>query len=263
MHDRNPARELGLLAATLAVLVHYLDGPAFWLGCLIMVVAVMAATVHLLGERWPWRVGFDRLALPGLAAVAGAGFGHLVSPVPWLAVVFACTWLGVSLAAYVEVEPPANEESSSATATATATTRIVILGVAFLAFAALGGFVSGGMPTDRSVPGGDVIAGTALFDAAIGAVAGFLLTALRRRRATALVGAVVGYGVILGAAGALLRVAAMPRLLGPAILTLVAYLIASFVDRPWARGRTALLVAETLVLAAAGCTVVVVGLLIR
>jgi hypothetical protein len=273
MRERNGARELGLVIGTLAVLIHFLDGPAFWVATALLVATVVAATLYLLGERRPWRVPLDRLVLPGLAAFAAAGLAHLVNPVPWLAVVFAGTWLVVALAAAVETAPATGlEEEGGAPASGPAieaghprplAARLTTLIVAFLALSAVGGFVVGGLSLDAKTPDFSVVAGAALFDLVIGALTGCLLTATRPHRRRDLVAAAVLYAVVLGVAGGLLRAAGIPRLLGPAVLTLLAYLIASFVDSPAPARRSRQLLGEAAVLCLAGCAVIALGLAIR
>jgi hypothetical protein len=89
MHEeRNGARELGLITATLAVCAHFVDGGALAVATIFTVAAVVAGMSHLLGEWRPWRIRPDRFVLPGLAAFSVVGIAHLFAPVPWLAFVF-------------------------------------------------------------------------------------------------------------------------------------------------------------------------------
>ena len=55
----------------------------------------------------------------------------------------------------------------------------------------------------------------------------------------------------------------MPRLLGPAVLTLVAYLITCFRESPTPIRESRRLIGETVLLGLAGCAVIALGLLIR
>jgi hypothetical protein len=271
MHERNGARELGLVIGTLALLVHFLDGVALWVITALIVATAVAGSLHLLGESRPWRVPLDRLTLPALAAFAAAGLAHLVNPVPWLALVFVGAWIVVALVVAVQTLPATGTEKEAEASAAGETAghprplaaRIATLGVAFLAFSAVGGFVPGGLPSDSATPATSVVASTALYDLLIGGLVGFVMAALRPHRRRDVVLAFVLYAAILGATGAALRYVDMPRLLGPAILTLVAYLFTIFRDSAEPIWRSSRLIGEALVLAVAGCAVIVLGLLMR
>lgn len=268
MHERNGARELGLVIGALAVLVHFLDGAAFWAATALAIAAVLVATIHLLGGWRPWRVPLDRLTLPTLVAFAAVGIAHTVNPVPWLVLVFAGTWLIVSWVVAVETEPATGTEDGADLNARGGhprplAARAATLGVAFLAFSAVGGFVPGGLPADGTTPATSVLAGTAVFDLAIGGLTGYLLAAIRPHRRRGAIFAFVLYGVVLGVAGGLLRLVGVPRLLGPAVLTLLAYLITGFRESPVPIWQNRRLIEEAILLSLAGGAVIVLGLLIR
>jgi hypothetical protein len=270
MQERNGARELGLVTAALVVLIHFLDGVAFWVATGLIVAAVLAATARLAGRRRPWYVPPDRYVLPALAAFAAAGLAQLVNPVPWLGIVFVGTWVLMAWIVAVETLPPSGAQAGVAALAGTRgghprplAGRAATLGVAFLAFAAVGGFVPGGLPANASTPTTSVLTGTTVFDLVIGGLTGYLLAAIRPDRVRDLVWAFVLYGLALGAAGALLRLVGMPRLLGPAVLTLLAYLMACFQESAGPIRHNRRLVGETILLGLAGCAVIVLGLLIR
>ena len=207
MHERNGARELGLVIGTLAVLVHFLDGAAFWVATALIVGAAVAATARLLSEWRPWRLPLDRLMLPALAAFAAAGISHSVGAVPWLALVFVGTWLTVAWVVEIEIEPATGTEVGEDAVSAGGhprplAARAAVLGVAFLAFSAVGGFVSGGLAMDAASPATSTLAGAAVFDLVIGALTGFMLASICTHRRRDLLFAVVMYAVVLGGAGA-------------------------------------------------------------
>jgi hypothetical protein len=274
MHERNGARELGLVIGTLAVLVHFLDGLAFWAVAGLMVATAAASCLYLLAEWRPWRVPLDRLARPPLAAFAAAGIARLVNPVPWLVLVFAGTWIVVAWVVAVDTEPvaAAPEEAGADTAVEIVTAgghprplaaRVATLGVAFLAFAAVGGFVPGSLPGGARPPEVSVLTNAAIFDLVIGGLTGYLLAAVRPSWWGDRLSAFLLYAAVLAAAGALLRLIAMPRLLGPAILTLLAYLLTAAREAPAPFWHSRRLVGEMTLLGLAGCAVIVLGLLTR
>jgi hypothetical protein len=105
MQQRNVAREAGLVVASLAVLVHWLEpGPALLVAVLI-VAAAASGTGPLVGEWRPWHMPVVPMVLPGLAAFSIAGIAHIVSPVPWLGVVFVAGWVGVAWVFNLETAP--------------------------------------------------------------------------------------------------------------------------------------------------------------
>jgi hypothetical protein len=107
MQQRNAARELGLLVASVAVLVHWLDpAPALIVTFMIM-AATAAATGKIAGEWLPWRMPLIPMVLPALAAFSIAGIGRVVSPVPWLVFDFATGWAVVAWAFSLETAPDA------------------------------------------------------------------------------------------------------------------------------------------------------------
>ena len=107
MQQRNVARELGLVVASVAVLVHWLDPRPAVLVTVLIAVAAAAGTGPLVGEWRPWRMPLVPMALPTLAAFAIAGISRVVDPVPWLAFVFLAGWAVVAWVVGLETAPEA------------------------------------------------------------------------------------------------------------------------------------------------------------
>ncbi len=105
MQQRNVARELGLAVASVGILVHWLDtGPAVVATALIAAAAALG-TGPLVGEWRPWRMPLVPMALPVLAAFSIAGISRVVSPVPWLGLVFLAGWAIVAWSVALETAP--------------------------------------------------------------------------------------------------------------------------------------------------------------
>jgi hypothetical protein len=105
MQQRNVARELGLVVASVAVLVHWLGtAPAVLVTALIAVTAA-AGTGPMVGERRPWRMPLVPMVLPAIAAFSIAGIARIVAPVPWLVLVFAAGWVTVAWVVRLETAP--------------------------------------------------------------------------------------------------------------------------------------------------------------
>ncbi|MGD0861174.1 MAG: hypothetical protein ABSA21_00240 [Candidatus Limnocylindrales bacterium] len=268
MRQRNGSRELGLVVATLAALSRFVtDGP-LWLATALVVVVAVAGTSSLLGEIRPWRWPVDRVALPAIAAFAAVGTARLVDPVPWLAFVFAASWLVVTWAAWIEIQPSARGVPSGAALPASShaqptSARLGAFGLAFLGFAAIGGIVPGGVAGDGQPLTVAAFLATIALDLAVGDLAGCRIAALRPHTRRDAVVALYQYSMILAPTGVLVRVLALPRLFGPAVLALVLYLVTSLRESDEPVRFNARLLEETVVLIAAGALVVVLGLLVK
>jgi len=70
MQHRNVAREVGLVVASLAVLVHWLDQAPALLATVLIVATAAASTGPVVGEWRPWRMPLIPMVLPALAAVS-------------------------------------------------------------------------------------------------------------------------------------------------------------------------------------------------
>jgi hypothetical protein len=286
MHqERNGARELGLVTAALAVGIHFVDGPPLWIATGLMIAAVVAAVTHLLGDWRPWRVSPERLVLPGLAAFGVAGIAHLFAPVPWLAVVFVGAWLLITWVVELETATgeghvaadPGHVAVAEAQRGAQGTepagfgeghsrpfeVRVGTLGIAFLAFAAVGGFVPGGLAGDGKALTAVALVATIALDVVIGGLAGYRIAALRVHTWREGVVAMYQYAVASGHIGGFLRVLALPRLFGPALLTLLLYLVTGFRESPTPIRRSRRLIEESGLLVLAGAAAVVWGLLAK
>ena len=268
MQHRNGAREVGLVVATLAALCRFVSDGPLWAATVLVVVVAVAGTANLLGESRPWRWPVDRVALPAVAAFASIGMTRLVDPVPWLAVAFAGSWLVVSWAVGIETEPvpesvdqaAAHLEGRHARPTSA---RLGAFGLAFLGFSAIGGSGPGSVAGDGHPLTVGVFLATVALDVAIGGLAGYRIAALRPHSWGEAVTAMYLYSMVLAPAGVLVRVLALPRLFGPAVLALVSYLVTSFRESDEPLRHNARLLEETAVLTVAGAVVVVLGLLVR
>jgi hypothetical protein len=107
MQQRNVAAELGLVVASVAVLVHWLDATPALLATGLIASAAALGTGPLTGEWWPWRMPVIPMALPALAAFSIAGIARLVAPAPWLAVVFGAGWVALVWVVGLETAPEA------------------------------------------------------------------------------------------------------------------------------------------------------------
>jgi hypothetical protein len=105
MQQRNAARELGLLLASVAVLAHWLDPAPALLVTFLIAAAAAAATGRIAGEWMPWRMPLIPMVLPALAAASIAGVARLVAPWPWLVFDFAIGWAVLAWVFSLETAP--------------------------------------------------------------------------------------------------------------------------------------------------------------
>jgi hypothetical protein len=268
MQTRNGARELGLIVATLAVLGRFADDVPLWVATLLAVVAAVAGTASLLGELRPWRWPLDRVVLPGIAAFVSMGVARLIDPVPWLAVAFAGSWAVTAWVVSIEIAGapgggrPGSALSDGSHARPTAA-RLGAFGLAFLGFAGIGGIVPGGVAGDGQPLTVAAFLATIVLDVAIGGLAGYRIAAVRPHTPGEAVVAFYQYSMIVAPIGVLVRVLALPRLFGPAVLVLATYLVTSLRESDEPVRFNARLLEETMVLALAGAAVVVLGLLVK
>lgn len=342
MQERNGARELGLILASLAVLVRFVDGAPLALSAVLVAVVAAAGTAQILGEWRPWLWPFDRLLMPVVAGVAVVGIAALIAPVPWLALVFVGSWGLATWIVTLETAPfgPGDAEEGeapsvapsatptvapSATPRATAVAfagsavvskraavrpaapeqlsletsaeeteqqppaaapaaaiaaapiaraprpphprplavRTAALALAFLAFAAVGGFVPGGLAGDGRDLTSAAFVLTVALDALIAGVIGVRVAALGPCSRRDLAVAAISYAAVGGLGGALLRFLALPRLFGPALLTLLVYVVTGFRESPRPIRRNERLLRETSMLVLAGIASIAWGLLAR
>jgi hypothetical protein len=144
--------------------------------------------------------------------------------------------------------------------------RATSLGLAFVAFAAIGGLVPGGMAGAGGPLSGPAFAATVALDVLVGGLVGYRIASISgtsRFDRIVRVLAVGQYAVPVGIAGALLRALALPRLFGPALLTLVAYVVTLVRESPEPVLYNRRLLQEAAVLGLAGALAVAWGLLVR
>jgi hypothetical protein len=87
MRERNGVRELAIVVASVATLVHFLDRLEGFLVAALIAAAAAAGTANLIGDWRPWREPLSPLALPFLAAFSIAGIARIPTTLPPLAVV--------------------------------------------------------------------------------------------------------------------------------------------------------------------------------
>ena len=268
MQQRNGARELGLIVAVLAVVGRFVSDAPLWAATAMAVVVAVAGTASLLGELRPWRWPLDRVALPGIAAFVSMGVARLVDPVPWLAVAFAGSWALTAWVVATETASAAKGARAGAvmlegTHVRSTAARLGAFGLAFLGYAAIGGIVPGGVAGDGQPLRVGAFVATIVLDIAVGGLTGYRIAALRPHTPGQAAAAFYVYSMVVAPLGVVVRVLALPRLFGPAVLALATYLVTSLRESDEPVRFNARLLEETGVLILAGVAVVVLGLVVK
>lgn len=269
----DPAWELLVLAMALAAVARIAEGAALWAAALLVGAALALAALDVLGSEEDASsselgVPVEALALPAVAGIAGATALQLL-PVGLLLVVGVGAAGAVALAA-VLLERRILLRRSGATAADRTSLHSLAVVLAFLAFTGIAAAIPGALveplPTgEDGGPPGMALEGLVLLAALDGLVAGLLgyrLAALRGSTARATFAAALSYAAVVAIAAAALRAMGLPRLLGPALLTLVFYLWSAYRGVPRTARRDARWIWEVLLLAALGIVVVAWNLLV-
>src|SRR3972149_5012235 len=140
--DRSRAVNLAVLLVVLAALASLLEGPAVWLGALIVGAAAAFGAFHFLAEVDPRGVPIESLATPAVAAMALAGMAHLAGVRPALAAILRGG--GLLLVATLLLEARLMGPADDARARRERQLVPVVVLLAFLGFASGAGAVSAG-----------------------------------------------------------------------------------------------------------------------
>lgn len=263
----DPGWELITVAVTLSAIGRLAEGPALWGAALLAAVALGLAALEILGtdEALPGvadlGVPVEALLLPAATGIAAMVGVHLV-PVGLL-LVPALVAVGSLTAASIAIERRILARPGGPTAAdRTALLGLIVL-LAFLAFTGIAAAIPGALVeppptgTETAVPG-LALGGLALLaalDGLLAAIMGYRMAALQGPTVRGALAAALSYAAVIAIAAAALRAMGLPRLLGPALLTLVLYLWSAYRGVPRGSRRDARWIWEILLLAALGALV--------
>jgi len=265
--ERSRAVNLAVLLVVLAALASLLEGPAVWLGALIVGAAAAFGAFHFLAEVDPRGVPIESLATPAVAAMALAGMAHLAGVGPALAAILMGG--GLLLVATLLLEARLMGPADDARARRERQLVPVVVLLAFLGFASVAGAIYAGLaaPLPGTTEPAAIDQGSLLLlavaDGVVAFLLGYRLAAVRAPDLIEAAWAAGTFAVVIGVGAALLRALALPRLLGPAILAGIFYLWSAYRAAPGAERRSAGWLWEYLVLALALAGVVAWNLLVR
>lgn len=218
-------RELALAVIAVGGLSSLVDVPLVWVVGGLLAAAVALGVLQILGERQGRGVAVEALVLPAVVAVATVGVVRLV-PLG-LAVVPVLAVAGFVLDRIVVLEARIDASERGPTRDDRAAVLTLGLVLAFAAFAGIAGSLPGGLVegrgASRPIAGGDLALLVGL-DALVGALLGYRFAALREPSIRGALLAAAMYGAVVAIGAGALRLLALPRLVGPAVLTLVLFL---------------------------------------
>jgi hypothetical protein len=262
-------RDLALLVIVIVGLARLLDGPLTWVVAGLLLAATLLASLQILAQLeapgTEHGVPIESLILPSVAAIGCLGAIELVPVGPLMVPALAATAFLVDRALVLEerilvADRVLTPEDRSSVLVAT-------LLVAFVAFVGVGALVPGGLagrPGDAVPPlaTSDLLI-LAAADAFIAGLLGYRAAALRMTMLRDVLWSAATYAIAIAIGAAALRAMAIPRLIGPALLTLAFYLWDAFHGASPSLRRDPRWIWQTLFLLVLGALVVGWNFLIR
>ena len=266
MDDRPARRDLAFVAVTLVGLSRLLEPPLIWLCAGALLGAMLLGTLQVLHDEaapvhaW-FGVPIESLIMPSVAAVACLGAIRLVPFGLWLVPALGVTWFIVERT--LELESRINQGHAALTADDRTSLLVTLLLVAFLGFTGVAAMVPGGLV----LSGGQLDEGHLLVlaagDALVAGLLGYRAAALRVSDVRDALWSALTYAAAIAIGAAALRAMEIPRLVGPALLTLAFYLWDAFISTTPSRRRDRRWLGRVALLAGLGVIVTAWNLLLR
>lgn len=271
--DRVARRDLTLVAVTIIGLSRLAEPPAVWFVAIFLLGAMLLGALQVLGDEEVRRDGgalgvpIESLIVPAVAAVACVGAIRLVPFGLLLAPALVAAWLVVGRTLDLEARIVASREDvgqEGRTAILATTLLVAFLGFVGVAAAVPGGLVQPGADGAAAGPlSEEGLVVLALGDALIAGLLGYRAAALRVGTVRDALWSAATYAAAIAIGAAALRAMEIPRLLGPALLTLAFYLWDAVHAAAPDRRRDARWLWQTVLLAALGVVVIGWNLLLR
>lgn len=267
--DRPAQRDLATMAVTVVGLSRLVEAPLVWLVAGLLLGAMLLGVLQILAdEASPAEaasgVPIEALILPSVAAVACLGAIRLVPFGLWLVPALVVTWLLVRRALALEariLRAPTGLSADDRTAV-----LVTILVVGFIGFAGVAAMIPGGLI--EPIGGGGPLPETDLLvlaagDGILAGLLGYRAVALRVGNLADALWSAATYLAAIAIGAAALRAMEIPRLMGPALLTLAVYLWDALTGTHPSRRREIRWIWQTGLLAALGLVVIAWNLLLR
>jgi len=225
--------DLSLAAVVIVGLSRLIEPPGVWFVAIFLLGAMLVGAVRVLGGTAPGRdigpgVPVASLILPAVAAVAFVGivrlvpFGLLLVPALLLTGLVVHRCLALEARLLMTAAPPDADQRT--------TVLVTILVVAFLGFVGVAATAPNGLgalavgTTSAPPLDGAALLQLVVGDAVIAFLLGYRASALRLTSTRDLILSALTYLAAIAIGAAAIRAMAIPRLLGPALLTLAFYL---------------------------------------
>jgi hypothetical protein len=269
VEQRAGQRDLALVAVTIVGLSRLVEPPVVWLVAGLLLGAMVLGTLQVLSDEAGQMeasggVAIEALILPAVAAVACVGAIQLVPFGLWLAPALVVTWLLVRRT--VALEARIHHASGGLTVDEGTAVLVTILLVGFIGFTGVAAMVPGALIVTAdgrgSLPETNLLI-LAVGDGLIAGLLGYRAVALRVSRLSDALWSAVTYATAIAIGAAALRAMEIPRLVGPALLTLAVYLWDALTGAAPARRREVRWIWQIGLLAALGVVVAAWNLLLR
>lgn len=269
LDGRAAHRDLAIVAVTLVGLSRLVEPPLVWLVAILLLGAMLLGALQVLAdEASPAEaaagVAIEALIVPAVAAVGCLGAMRLVPFGLWMVPALAVTWLLVRRTLALEARihhAPTGLSADDRTAV-----LVTILLVAFVAFTGVAAMVPGGLV--QPIGGAGPLPETNLLvlaagDGIVAGLLGYRAITLRLGNLVDALWSAATYLAAIAIGAAALRAMEIPRLMGPALLTLAFYLWDALTGTRPARRRELRWIWRTGLLAALGLIVTAWNLLLR
>jgi hypothetical protein len=265
---RGPRRELVLAAVVTVGLSRFADGPALWAVAALLFGAVVVGVLQVLADAdddaRATGVPVESLLTPAVAAFAALGVVRLVPVGVGLVPVLA------GAAFLIDRTIRTEARLVSLRGRPDEIDRVRVLGealvVSFFAFLGVAVLVPGGLPEPGAaatpLSEGSLVR-LAAVDALVAGLLGYRAAALRVTDLQSALLSATTYAAAAAIAAAAIRATDIPRLIGPALLTLVWFLWDAFHAAPPGRRRDPRWIWQVALLAALGAVVVAWNLALR
>ncbi|HEV8546719.1 MAG TPA: hypothetical protein VGQ64_10535 [Candidatus Limnocylindrales bacterium] len=223
-------RDLVLLVVVVVGLARLLHGPLSWVVAILLLAATLLGALQVLGELdtpdTERGVPVESLILPAVAAIGCLGAIGLVPVGVWLVPALIATAFLVDRTLVLEERILVSNRSL--TPEDRSAVLVATLLVGFVGFVGAGTLVPGGLalrPGEPVAPqsGSDLLL-LAVADAVVAGLLGYRAAALRVVKLSDVLWSAATYAIAIAIGAAALRAMAIPRLIGPALLTLAFYL---------------------------------------
>jgi hypothetical protein len=262
-------RDLTLAVVVVVGLARLLHGPLSWIVAILLLAATLLGSLQVLGELdapdSERGVPIESLILPAVTAIGCLGSIGLVPVGIWLVPALAAT--GFLVDRTLALEERILISNRGLTPDDRSSVLVAILLVAFVAFVGAATLVPAGLVLS---PGGAVapLSGSdlvllAVADAVVAGLLGYRAAALRLASLRDVLWTAATYAIAIAIGAAALRAMAIPRLIGPALLTLAFYLWDALNSASPSRRRDPGWIWQTVLLATLGAVVVGWNLLIH